>query len=90
MRLNWFYRTALGVYTCALMYVFLYGPRSWRDVHALQAKIDIVNTQCAEKKAIVAKLEAEEQSWHTNDFLKERIAREELQMARSGDTVFYR
>ena len=90
MRLNWLYRSVLAVYTCALVYIFFYGPRSWRDVHALQAKIAVVSAQCAEKKAIVAQLEAEEKSWHTNNFLKERIAREELQMARAGDTVFYR
>jgi len=90
MRLNWVYRTVLGLYSCALFYLFFYGPRSWRDVHALQAKIDAVSAQCAEKRAVVAKLEAEEQTWHANSFNKERVAREELQMARAGDTVFYR
>ncbi len=90
MRLIWLYRTVLIGYATGLMALFFYGPRGWRDVYALEARISTVRSTCAEKKNIVAQLSSEEQSWHTNSFNKERIAREELQMARVGDTVFYR
>lgn len=89
MRLQWVYRTALCLYMCMLTYLFFYGPRGWRDVQALQGEIGEAQTIVAGKKAVVAQLTAEEQEWHTNGFLKERVAREELQMARAGDVVFY-
>lgn len=90
MRLPWFYRTVLCLYLCTLTYLFFYGPRGWRDVHALQMQIDAAREACAEKKALVVQLSAEEHEWHNNSFLKEKVAREELQMARAGDTVYYR
>lgn len=90
MRLSWFYRIALGIYLCTLTYLFLYGPRGWRDVYALQAQIDTARSVATEKKNLVAQLSLEEHEWQHNSFLKEKVAREELQMARASDTIFYR
>ena len=90
MRLSWLYRIALGVYACTLTYLFFYGPRGWQDVYVLQAQIDTSRVQTAEAQTLVAQLHVEEDAWQTNGFLKERVAREELQMARAGDTVYYR
>ena len=39
--------------------------------------------------AEVAQLEKEIYAWQTDDFYKEKIAREQLQMARKGDELFY-
>jgi cell division protein FtsB len=90
MQLQWLYRIALGLYACTLTYLFFYGPRGWRDMYVLQAQIETSRVQTAEKQALVTQLTSEEQEWHTNSFKKERVAREELQMARAGDIVYYR
>lgn len=37
----------------------------------------------------VIRLEKEIYAWQTDDFYKEKIAREQLQMARKGDELFY-
>ena len=37
----------------------------------------------------VAQLEKEIHAWQTDDFYKEKVAREQLQMARKGDELFY-
>ena len=37
----------------------------------------------------VARLEKEIYAWQSDDFYKEKIAREQLQMARKGDELFY-
>jgi len=37
----------------------------------------------------VEQLEKEINVWKTNDFYKEKFAREQLQMARKGDEIFY-
>ena len=34
-------------------------------------------------------LECDIASWETDDFYKEKVAREQLQMARKGDILFY-
>ncbi|HLW72806.1 MAG TPA: septum formation initiator family protein [Candidatus Babeliales bacterium] len=37
----------------------------------------------------VMQLEKEIYAWQTDDFYKEKVAREQLQMARKGDELFY-
>ena len=37
----------------------------------------------------IAHLEQEMYAWQNDDFYKEKIAREQLQMARKGDELFY-
>ena len=51
-------------------------------VAALQKNIVSLNGE-------VVQLEKEIYAWQTNDFYKEKIAREQLQMARKGDELFY-
>lgn len=37
----------------------------------------------------IKQLEEEIHAWQTDDFYKEKVAREQLQMARPGDEIFY-
>jgi cell division protein FtsB len=37
----------------------------------------------------IVQLEKEIYAWQTDDFYKEKVAREQLQMARKGDELFY-
>jgi hypothetical protein len=37
----------------------------------------------------IEQLEQEIYAWQTDDFYKEKVAREQLQMARKGDELFY-
>jgi len=53
-----------------------------RGVAELQKNIVSLNGE-------VVQLEKEIYAWQTNDFYKEKIAREQLQMARKGDELFY-
>ena len=90
MQWQWIYRTILIIQAGSFIYLFWWGPRGWRDISPLQTKVATVQEQVDAQKEVVAQLETEERSWHTDSFNKERIAREELQMARAGDVVFYR
>ena len=90
MQWQWIYRTILIIQASTFIYLFWWGPRGWRDIAPLEAQVVAAQEQVDAQKLIVAQLEAEEQSWHTDSFNKERVAREELQMARAGDVVFYR
>ncbi len=74
---------------CIFVYVCLYGNNG---VYALQQlcnenkqleqKIDQLSQQ-------VTQLEHEITSWEINDFYKEKVAREQLQMSRSDDEIYY-
>lgn len=90
MQWQWIYRTILIIQAGAFIYLFWYGPRGWRDISALQAVVASAQRHVDAHNTVIAQLEAEERSWQTDSFNKERIAREELQMARAGDVVFYR
>lgn len=61
--------------------------------------IQILNKQCAgvvdlernigQLKNEIEHIEQEMYAWQTDDFYKEKVAREQLQMARKGDELFY-
>ena len=50
----------------------------------LQVKVNIASLQNE-----IVELEEEVQEWQSNSFYKEKIAREELQMAKTGDEVYF-
>jgi cell division protein FtsB len=90
MYIGMMYRVLLMVQTTVLIYLFFCGPRGWRDVGQLQSIISDAQKRLEEKKQVVTQLEKEETSWQDDSFNKEKVAREQLQMARATDTVFYR
>lgn len=69
--------------------VYLFGAQGvyqiWRlkkDIDGIQAEIDDLSGQTTElNDRIVA--------WHNHCYYKEKIAREQLQMARATDEVYY-
>lgn len=73
----------------AFGHAYIFGNNG---IKALQAQKNVVVDF---KKNIVqldnelARLEKEIHAWQTDDFYKEKIAREQLQMARKGDELFY-
>lgn len=52
------------------------------NVATLQKNIMLLNDE-------IARLKNEIYAWQTDDFYKEKVAREQLQMARKGDELFY-
>ena len=73
----------------AFGHVYLFGHNG---IKALQAQKNVVEDL---KKDIIVlnehitQLEKEMFAWQTDDFFKEKVAREQLQMARKGDELFY-
>lgn len=73
----------------AFGHIYFFGSNG---IKALQDKKKVVEDL---KKDIlvldedIAYLEKEIYVWQTDDFYKEKIAREQLQMARKGDELFY-
>ena len=71
------------------VYVYLYGNNG---VYALQQLCN-ENKQLEQKidqlSQEVTELEHEIIAWEINDFYKEKVAREQLQMSRKDDEIYY-
>lgn len=71
------------------VYLFMYGNKGWVALSVLKKEVEIIATSVADKKAKISILEQEMNEWTHDSFYKEKVAREQLQMARAGDEVFY-
>ena len=86
---KFFMKIALCVEMAAFGHIYFFGTngiaalqKQKYDVIELQKNIVLLNDELEQlKKEIYA--------WQTDDFYKERVAREQLQMARKGDELFY-
>lgn len=74
---------------CVFVYVYLHGNNGVYTLQylcnknrGLEQKIDQLSYQ-------VVQLENEIAEWETNDFYKEKIAREQLQMSCKDDEIYY-
>jgi len=74
---------------CVFMYVYLHGNNGLyvlqqlcNENKQLEQKIDQLSQQ-------VMQLEHEITEWEINDFYKEKVAREQLQMSHKDDEIYY-
>ncbi len=84
-----FMRIVLFTEMMAFGYFYLFGSNG---ISMLHHQIDVVvglEKNITQLKNEVTQLEEEIYKWETDDFYKEKIAREQLQMARKGDELFY-
>jgi len=84
-----FMKVLLVVEMSMFGYLYFCGTNG---IRALQKqKMIVVNLQknITQLKGDIDQLEHEMYAWQTDDFYKEKVAREQLQMARKGDELFY-
>jgi len=88
-----FKRTMLRVFfaveVCVFVGVYLFGPSGLQTMIRLEEENEVLETQLAGLQKEVAAWEQKIVLWQSDDFFKEKIAREQLQMARTGDEIFY-
>ena len=84
-----FMKTALLLEMIAFGHIYLFGNngiQAYRDqknvVEDLKKDILVLDNE-------IAQLQKEIYAWQNDDFYKEKVAREQLQMARKGDELFY-
>ncbi len=86
-------RTLLHIFFAGEILIFtwayIFGAQGLKAILALRSE-NIVLKQCVEeiKKEIVME-ENNLHVWQTNTFYKEKLAREQLQMVRGGEEVYY-
>lgn len=69
------------------MYVF--GKNGLQMVRVQTKQLQSLQGTVDQLQKEVDALEGDISMWETNDFYKEKIAREQLQMARKGDKLYY-
>jgi len=70
--------------------VYMYGKNSISMLVALQNDNRALQAQLYEQEQEIAQLEYAITQWESSPFYKEKIAREQLQMARAQEQVYYR
>jgi len=84
-----FFRFALCMEMAAFGYMYLYGKNGLQLLQQQKKELELLQMQIVQLQKETDLLEADIYVWQTNDFYKEKIAREQLQMARKGDKLFY-
>lgn len=82
-------RFILCIEMCVFGYMYLYGKNGLQILQGQKKTLLVLEGEVAQLQKEISLLENDIYVWQTNDFYKEKIAREQLQMARKGDKLFY-
>jgi cell division protein FtsB len=84
-----FIRFILCAEMCVFGYIYLFGKTGLQLLSVQKKELIFLELQSAQLQKEIDILESDIYVWQTNDFYKEKIAREQLQMARKHDKIFY-
>lgn len=83
-------RIFFSVEVLVFSYVYLHGKNSITMLVDLQKENRVLQSQLHGQRQEIAQLEHEIAQWEAHPFYKEKVAREQLQMARKNEQVYYR
>lgn len=69
--------------------VYLFGAHGIQTLMGLKKENNALLVDIESLKQEVVALESDIAIWQSDDFYTEKIAREQLQMAKKGDTIYY-
>jgi len=69
--------------------VYFFGNNGIKALQAQKNVVEDLKKDILVLNTEITQLEKEIYAWQTDDFYKEKVAREQLQMARKGDELFY-
>jgi len=82
-------RCILCVQMGVLVYLYFFEKNGLQMLSVQKKERVALEMQLKQLQKEIDALEEEIYVWQTDDFYKEKIAREQLQMARKGDKLFY-
>jgi len=74
---------------CTFGYMYLCGKNGLQLLQKQKKDLSVLEHECTQIQKEIDTLQQDIFVWQTNDFCKEKIAREQLQMARKDDKLFY-
>jgi cell division protein FtsB len=84
-----FMKVLLVAEMAAFGHIYFFGSNGIKSLQAHKKVVEDLKSDIMILDEEVAQLEKEIYAWQTDDFYKEKVAREQLQMARKGDELFY-
>lgn len=84
-----FMRLLLIIEMAAFGHLYFFGNNGIKALQNQKGVVVDLEKNIIQLKNEVVQLEQEIYVWQNDDFYKEKIAREQLQMARKGDELFY-
>ncbi|HLC07261.1 MAG TPA: septum formation initiator family protein [Candidatus Babeliales bacterium] len=84
-----FMKVLLVVEMAAFGHLYFFGNNGIKALQNQKVVVVDLEKNITQLNDEVIQLEQEMHVWQTDDFYKEKIAREQLQMARKGDELFY-
>lgn len=82
-------RIFLVLELCACAVALCVGSHSVQAIYALHKDLTVLQDEIHRLEHEVVELETDVMQWREDDFLKEKMAREQLQMARAGEIIYY-
>lgn len=82
-------RLLLCAEVVAFATLYFYGSYSVHTLTVVQEEAAAVERELQKTQCEVDQLEHELKHWKNHNFYKEKVAREKLQMARTGDIIYY-
>lgn len=82
-------RLMLGIEMGWFMYLYVCGSQGIYELMRLRVENKESQEELNCVRVVINDLQQELVRWKHNDFLREKIAREELQMVRKGEEVYY-
>ncbi len=68
---------------------YLFGAHGLQAIKGIKRENSTLEGSIVQLQQEIASLERDIVQWDTNLFYKEKIAREQLQLAREGDEIYY-
>ena len=82
-------RSIVAVELCVIAAVCVFGPHGIRNLRLLSAENNELELRVSALREDVQKLEHTIVAWNQHPFYKEQVAREQLQMARKDEIIYY-
>jgi cell division protein FtsB len=86
---QWILRLLVCVECLFFVGIYCMGSHGWYARRCLQREINTLTRQVHELEVDNSNLDDARTRWHNSSFGREKMARERLQMARAGETVYY-
>lgn len=81
-------RALLVAEVVIFMWMYCFGLQGIRAVYAMRSENDALEIRLVQEQKSLATLEHDVLVWQENSFVKEKLAREQLQMAREDEEIY--
>lgn len=82
-------RALFALEMCICLWVYLFGVHGWYRLIELRNECQSMRQTIARKQQEIEAVQEQITAWNTHSFYKEKMAREQLQMARKNDLIYY-